>query len=128
MQPFLWSMLSIAAYVGGMIILIRVTPRLILRSYEEGWFMGFAALDILGALLAFGAIVIMLAASNGAVLVKVFDFVLLLGILLVALRLAFFSLRAYIPGAYRVSRIGVAVFSLFLVTASVYYMIQLFVA
>ncbi len=45
MLYFLWVLVSIVAYIAGLTILIKVTPKLISRSFDEGLFVGIAALD-----------------------------------------------------------------------------------
>src|SRR6185312_6777173 len=84
MSYFLWTLGSIVAYVGGLMIILRVTPRLLQRKFDEGLFMGMAALNVLGALLIFSAVVITLAIFSGALAVRVLDFLLLLGVLILA--------------------------------------------
>jgi hypothetical protein len=129
MSNVLWILLAIIAYIGGLAVMLRMTPMLLARSFDEGLFMAIAAADILGAILSFGAVVAMYAVFNAAVLVKIVDFVLLVGILFVTGRLALFCLRPrFIAGTNRVSRVLAGAFCLCLTIASVYYMVQLFVA
>ncbi|MBV8822325.1 MAG: hypothetical protein JO123_06000, partial [Ktedonobacteraceae bacterium] len=58
MQGLLWTLISIVIYIGGLVIIARMTPMMPSHAFDEGVFMGLAALAILGALLAFGAIVV----------------------------------------------------------------------
>ncbi|GCF11470.1 hypothetical protein [Dictyobacter arantiisoli] len=129
MSNFLWVLLSIIAYIAGLYIMLKTTPMLLARSYDEGLFMAIAAADILGAILAFGGIVIMYAIFNANVVIRVIDFLLLIGVLLITARLAMFCLRPrYIQGTNKISRILSGIYCIFLAVASVYYMIQLIVS
>ncbi len=127
MQSFLWILLSIIAYVGGLIIIMRMTPRLLLHTFDEMFFMGAAALDILGALLAFGAIVLTFSLFNGAFPIRVLNFLLLLGILVVTARTALYCIRPR-AGASAVSRALTGGYGFFLAAASVFYIVQIFVS
>ncbi len=127
MSNILWILFSIIAYVGGLVILWRTTPQVLVRSYDEGMFMVIAAIDIIGAILAFAAAVVIYALTPApTVAEKVVDAILLLGILLVSLRLAFFSFR---PSPYlhanRVSSILSGFFCVFLAIASLYYLVSI---
>jgi hypothetical protein len=127
MSYFLWIVGSLIAYIGGLVVILRVTPRLLASSYDEGLFMGIAALDILGALLAFGAVVITFALFNGAIGVRVLDFLFLFGILLVGLRMAWMSYRPRLMArTFYTSRIITGVYCLCLAIAAIYYIIRMF--
>ncbi len=127
MQYVLWVLFSFIAYGAGVYILLRVTPMLLHRQYDEGLFMGIAAMDILGSLLAFGAIVIPLALFNGALAVRILGVLFLIGILFVAARLARRSLQPrIITDTFRSSRIIAGVYSIFLAVAALYYIVQIF--
>lgn len=128
MTYFLWVMGSLVAYIGGLVTIWQVTPRLLGRSYDEGMFMAIAALDIVGALLAFGAVVVTLFLFNGAIGIKILDFILLVGILLLGLRMALFSLRPrLLTNTVRISRIIACIYCLCLALAALYYIIQMFI-
>jgi hypothetical protein len=100
---------------------------LLSRAYDEGLFMGIAALDILGAMLAFGAVVVPLLIFTGALGAKIFDTFLLLGILLLTLRYALRSFRPqFASGTFRLSRILAGCYCLFLAAGAVYYIIAIF--
>jgi hypothetical protein len=119
MQYFLWTLASLVGYVGGLVILTLVTPRLLHLSYDEGLFMGIAALDVVAALLVFGAVAIMYAAYSGNVAVKGLDFFLLLGIIIVTARLSWRCFRSRrFKGVNPVSRILVGVYCLLLCVAA----------
>jgi len=129
MSYVLLALLSIIAYIGGLAVMLKTTPMLLARSYDEGLFMAIAAADILGAILAFGGIIALYAIFNAHIIVKVVDFLLLIGVLLITGRLALFCLRpSYVKGANRLSRVLAGAFCLCLAAAAVYYMIQLFAA
>lgn len=129
MSNVLWVICSIVAYIAGLYIMLRTTPMLLARSYDEGLFMAIAAGDILGAILSFGGIVILYAIFNASTVIKVIDCLLLIGVLLITARLAMFSLRPrYVAGTNKISRILSGIYCICLAVASVYYMIQLFKA
>jgi hypothetical protein len=120
-------LVSIVAYIGGLIALVRVTPLLFSRSYDEGWFTGIAVIDIIGALLAFGAVVVTYSLFSGNFAIKVLDFVFLVVLLIITLRLSFTSFQLRLTdGTFRISRIIAGSYSAFLALASLYYIVQLF--
>src|SRR5690348_14924985 len=126
MSYVLWTLLSLASYVSGLIIVIKVTPKLLARSFDEGIFVGLAIVAIGGALLAFGAVFITYAIFNGAIAIRVFDFLLLAGILIVAVRLTFQCLkRRASSGTFPVSRVLAGAYGLFLVLAAFFCITQL---
>ncbi len=128
MQYVLWVVVSLIAYAAGVYMLLRVTPMLFHRQYDEGFFMGIAALDIFGALLAFGGIIIPLLLFSGGIGIRIFAVLLLLGILFVAIRLTVRSLRPRITtGTFRTSRIIAGIYSIFIGLASLYYLVQVFI-
>ncbi len=127
MSSVLLVLACIVAYMSGLIIIMRMTPLLLARAFDEGLFMVIAAADILGGLLAFGGVIVPLLMFNAPTSVRILDFFLLVGILLVALREALRSLRLEdTGGTFRVSRIIAGTYGLFLAAAAVFYIIQLF--
>ncbi len=127
MSSVLLVLACLVAYISGLIMIMRMTPLLLVRAFDEGLFMVIAAADILGGLLAFGGVVVLLLMFNATISVRVLDFFLLAGILLVALRQALHSLRLDgIMGTFRVSRIIAGTYGLFLAAAAVFYIVQLF--
>lgn len=131
MQFVILSFLSIIAYIVGLVLILRVTPRLLGVAFDEPKFMGLAILDILGAILMFSAVVVTFAIFNGAFPVRVLDFVFLVGILAVSARVAFYSFQPpahILRTSHRVSRVVSAAYGVFLVVASIFYIIQLFTA
>ncbi len=126
MPPAVWTLIGLVAYVCGLVIVITMTPRLVRLRFDEGLFMGIAAADVLGGMLAFAPLAITFALFNGSFGVKVLDFLLLVGIFVVGLRT---SLRSFRPrqagGTFQVSRILAGSYSLLLLAASVYCIVLL---
>jgi len=128
MQYVLWVVVSLIAYVAGVYILLRVTPMLLHRQYDEGFFMGIAALDIVGALLAFGGVIIPLLLFSGSLGIRIFAVLFLLGILFVAARLAIRSLRPRMTAnTFLISRIIAGTYSILLALASLYCLVLIFI-
>jgi hypothetical protein len=127
MQPVVWTLIGLIAYVCGLVIVVTMTPRLWKFRFDELMFMGFAVAVVFGGILAFVPLAITFALFNGSLGVKIFDFLLLVGILVVGLRM---SLRSFRPrfagGTFQVSRILAGSFCLLLLAASVYCIILLF--
>ncbi len=125
----LGTLASLIAYIGGLFIVIKVTPLLLFRQYDEGLFMGIAAADIVGGILAFAAVMVTFALFNGTqnVITKLFDTVLLVGIFLIAVRMSLHSFRPRIvAGTFRVSRVLAGSFCLLLTLAAIYAIALLF--
>jgi len=127
MQPVVWTLIGLVAYVCGLVIVIAITPRLWKFRYDDWKFMGFAVAVVSGGILVFVPLAITFALFNGSVGVKIFDFLLLAGISVVGLGM---SLRSFRPrnagGTFQVSRILSGSFCLLLLAASVYCIILLF--
>jgi hypothetical protein len=127
MTYFLWVVVSVIAYIGGVVIILRVTPRIMMRSFDEGLFMAIAALDIIGALLAFGAVVVTFALFNGAIWIRILDVLLLSGIILVGVRMALLCLNPrFTVKTVKTSRIIAGVYCVCLALAALYYIVQMF--
>ena len=125
----LGTLASLIAYIGGLFIVIKVTPLLLFRQYDEGLFMGIAAAEIVGGFLAFAAVMVTFALLNGTqnVITRVFDTVLLIGIFLIAVRMSLHSFRPRIvAGTFLVSRILAGSFFLLLTLAAIYAIVLLF--
>lgn len=121
MSPVPLTILCIIAYIAGIVVLLRITPQLVKRKYDEGIFMAVAAADVVGGLLVFSAVGITFALYNGTGAVRVFDFFLLAIIFGVALRLAFRCFRPrYRVGIERVSSILAGSYCVLLVAAALY--------
>src|SRR5436305_988546 len=128
MSYVFWTLGCLCAYIGGLVILVKVTPLLLIRRYDEGYFMAIAAADIVGGMLIFGAVAVTFALFSGTFAVRLLDFFLLLGITIVALRMSyssFYSRRAV--KARRLSRIVASVYCLLLGLAALFYLVLLFV-
>ncbi len=138
MPFFLWTLFSLVIYTSGLVIIVRVTPMLLVRRFDEGLFMALAALDLIGGICAFGAIVITLAIFNGEIPIRVMDFLLLLGIVFVAVLMSRRSLRPlrgavrgsrYYSASVQVSQVScvlAGIYCLVLAVAALYYMVLLF--
>lgn len=116
-------------YSAGLVLLVKMMPGLLKRAYDEALFVGVAALAILGAMLTFGSIGITFALFSGTLLVRIFDALLLLILLLITLRTAIGAFRPRYGigvGTYRVSRIMTGGFFLALACAAIYILVLLF--
>jgi hypothetical protein len=123
----LWTLLSIVSYIGGLIVIIKVTPKLSTRPFDEGMFMGMAAVDIIGALLAFGGIVVLLTLFDGSWPIKGLAFVLLVGILIVSARVTLSCLQPrVVDRALPISRVLAGSYGLFLAAAALFCMVKIF--
>src|SRR5258708_32356387 len=93
MMFFLGTLACLLAYAGGLIIGTKITPQLFIRSYDEGLFMGIAAADLVGGILALGAVAFIYGLLNGAVNLSatVRNFLLLTGISSIACPMSFCS-------------------------------------
>jgi hypothetical protein len=127
MQPVVWTIIGLIAYVCGLVILVTMTPRLWKFRYDEWMFMGYAAAVVSGGILVFVPLGVTFALFNGSFGVKIFDFLLLVGIFVIGLGM---SLRSFRPrhagGTFQISRILAGSFCLFLLAASVYCIFLLF--
>ena len=126
MQPFLWTFLCLIAYIGGLVIITRVTPLLFSYEYYEGMFLGVAVADIVGAILAFGALVVTYGLFSGAFGIRVLDFLLLVGIFIVGLRMVRLSMRPREAHAYLSSRVAAGIYCGLLALAAILSLILLF--
>jgi len=114
------------AYAGGLIILVRVTPMLLTRAYDEGLFMVIMAGDVFGGIFVFGAVALTFALFSGNFPVRVLDLFLLVGITIVGLRLSYKSFGSHRAGIHRASRIVAGSYCLLLALAAFYYIVLLF--
>ena len=127
MQLVVWTLIGLIAYVVGLAIVITMTSRLWKFRYDEWRFMGYAVAIVSGGILVFVPLAITFALFNGSLGVKIFDFLLLVGILVVGLRMSLLSFRPRNAiGTFQVSRILAGSFFLLLLAASVYCIILLF--
>ncbi len=126
MPLFLETLLSLVAYIVGLVLILKATPRLLFRSYDEIRFMVLAVLAILGAFLTFGGIVVSLAVWDGNIGIKAVDFILLVLVILITGRMAVSCFRNTKQDVQFVSRYAAGVFCLFLSLSAVYYIVALF--
>lgn len=127
MQPVLLTVIGVIAYICGLLIIITVTPRLLKLNFDEGLFMGIAATDVFGGILAFAPVGITFALFNGTFGIKIVDFLLLVGILIVGLRMSLRSFRPRYPaGTFQVSRMLAGSYCLLLLAAALYAIVLLF--
>jgi hypothetical protein len=127
MQYALLTIVSLLAYIGGLVILLRATPRLCFHSFDEGLFMGIAALAVVGALLALGAFIVTYSLFSGNLPIKVLNFFMLVGVLVVGVRLALASFRPrVVTGTFEASRIMAGGYGVLLVLAALYCIVLLF--
>ena len=128
MLYILWTFVCLCAYVGGVVILVKVTPLLLSRNFDEGYFMAIAAADVFGGMFVFGAVAITFALFSGTFAIRLLDFFLLLGIIIVAFGLSYRCFRS--PRTIKadpVSRVFASGYALFLGLAALFYLVLLFV-
>jgi hypothetical protein len=126
MSSVLWMLACLIGYVAGLIILVKVTPLLLSRFYDEGLFMAIAAGDVFGALFAFGAVALTFALFSGSFGIRVLDFLLLVGIIIVSARLSYMSFYSRRTRANKASRIVAGTYCFLLALAAFYYLVLLF--
>ena len=122
---FWWTIACLIAYIAGLVLLMRVTPLLLVRAYDQGLFMAIAAVDILGGIFAFGAVAVTFALFSGNFGVRVLDFLLLVGIVIVGIRMSIRSFRPSEAKTNRISRIVAGTYCLVLALAALYYLVLL---
>lgn len=124
----------IVAYIVGIFLLVKITPSLVKRAFDDALFIGVAAVAILGAMLDFGAIGVTYAIFNGAnggTGVRLFDALLLVILGIVTLRTAFTSLRPRYDSSFgtnRTSRLMAGSFYLLLTAAAAVVLVLIFVS
>src|SRR5260370_15016065 len=97
MSNLFWTLACLCAYIGGLIILVRVTPLLLIRRYDDGYFMAIAAADVFGGIFVFGAVAVTFALFSGGFALRLLEFFLLFRIVVLALVMSFrsyYSLRS----------------------------------
>ena len=123
----LWTIACLVGYVAGLIILVRVTPLIPVRSYDEGLFMAIMAIDIFGGIFTFGAVAVTFALFSGNFPIRILDFFLLVGILIVGARMSYSSFRPHrLKNTYLASRIVAGAYCLALAVAALFYLVLLF--
>jgi hypothetical protein len=126
MSIVVWTIIALVGYVVGQGILLRVTPRILVHTYDEPVFMAFATAEIFGGLFVFGAVAITIGLYNGSFGIKIVDFLLLLGIVIVCTSILLSNFRAFRPGVVRSSRVATSLYCLLLALAAIYYIVVLF--
>jgi hypothetical protein len=126
MQPLLITLVCLVAYVCGLVIIVKTSPMLLSSPYYEGMFLGIAAADVIGGILAYGAMVVTFYLFNGAFAIRVLDFLLLVGLFIVGLSMARRSMRPRASG-YRFSRIAVSLYCGLLALVALFSIVSLFI-
>jgi hypothetical protein len=126
MQPLVITLVCLVAYVCGLVIIVKTSPMLLSSPYYEGMFLGIAAADVTGGILAYGAMVVTFYLFNGAFAVRVLDFLLLVGLLIVGVYLTRRSLRPR-ASRYRSSQIVVSLYCGLLVLFAIFSIVSLFI-
>jgi hypothetical protein len=128
MSGFLLTVLCLVCYGGGLVALHRVTPLLLKRRFDDVFFMGLAAAIIIGSLLAFAPVGIIFAFFNSTLAVRIFDVILLLGIVIVVARIDYRCFRpGYTMEVVRLSGILAGSFYLLVLGLAVYAIVLMFV-
>src|SRR5260370_7813088 len=78
MQPVVWTVIGLVAYIGGLAIILTMTPRLLKLRFDEGLFMGIAAVDVFGGLLAFAPVGLTFPLFTPPFVISVLHFLFLL--------------------------------------------------
>lgn len=127
MSYVLWTLACLCAYVVGLVILMFVTPLLLSRDYDEGFFMAIAAADVFGGMFVFGSVAFIFALFSGVFAARLLDFFLLLGIVIVAFSLSYRCFRSQNAAQdHPISRFVAGVYCLFLGLAALFYLGLLF--
>lgn len=119
----------LVAYIGGLLLLVKIMPSLVKRAFDDALFIGVAAVAIFGAMLVFGAVGVTFALFSGGIGVRIADALMLIILGVVTLRT---SMNAFRPrydsyqSANRTSRILVGIFFLLLAVAATVVLILLF--
>src|SRR5215831_18208334 len=85
MQLVVWTLIGLIAYICGLVIVLTMTPRLGKFRYDDWMFLGYAVAVVSGGILLFVPLAITFAVFNGTFGVKIFDFLLLVGIFIIGL-------------------------------------------
>jgi hypothetical protein len=127
-----WTLtfISLGGYIVGLVLLFKIAPALIKRSFDDPLFIAQAAVAILGAMLGFSAVGVTYTVFSGDIAVRGFDVILLVILVVATMRL---SLAAFRPrygigiGTNRLSRILAGCFFLSLAIVALYMLVLLFV-
>src|SRR5579884_1208914 len=122
------TFLGLLAYVCGIVMITVITPRILKHQYDELRFMGYAAADIIGGLFVFAPVAVTFGLFNGAFAVRVLDFLLLVGIIILGASMARRSLRPRFPqGTFLVSRMLSGGYAVLLLALACFALILLFI-
>ena len=128
MSGFLLTVLCLVSYGGGLVALHWVTPMLLKRGFDDVFFMGLAAAVIIGSLLVFAPVGITFAFFNSTLAIRIFDGILLLGIVIVVARIAYRCFRpGYTMEVVRLSGILAGSYYLLVLGLAAYAIVLLFV-
>jgi len=130
MQATTLTLLSLIAYIAGLILLFRIAPILVKRSFDDPLFIAVAAVAILGAMLTFGAVGVTYNVFSGNIPIRVLDALLLIVLLIATIRMARSALSPRYGigiGTSRISRILAGSFFIVLTIAALYVLVLLFV-
>ncbi|HKV57569.1 MAG TPA: hypothetical protein VJO32_04785 [Ktedonobacteraceae bacterium] len=128
MSGFLLTVLCLISYGCGLAVLLKVTPMLVKRKFDDVFFMGLAAAVIIGSLLVFAPIGILFSFFNSAFAVRTLDVIMLLGIALVAVRIAYRCFRpSYKMEVIRLSGILTGSYYLLVLVLTAYALVLMFV-
>ncbi len=123
-MQFLWILVSLAAYAAGLFLMSRMAPLIVSHPFDDVVFMSSSIGEVVGGILAFIGILLPFAVFNGNVFVRILDFILLIGLLLISARAAIRSFRT--DKAFRFSRGFVIGFGVLLCAAAVYCLVLIF--
>ena len=128
MSGFLLTLLCLISYGAGLAVLLRVTPMLVKRKFDDVFCMGLAAAVIIGSLLVFAPIAITFSFFNSAFAARALDVILLLGIAVVALRITYRCFRpSYKMEVIRLSGILTGSYYLLVLGLTAYALLLMFV-
>jgi hypothetical protein len=129
MPTLLLIVVSLLAYVAGLVLVLKATPRLLVHHIDEGIFMGAAMVDVLAGILLFTAVatplVVLTADTPQVIGGHILAFLLLVGILLVAGATALRCFR-WSPGSVALSRLLAGLYCLMLLVAALFCMVLMF--
>jgi hypothetical protein len=123
------TLASLVAYIIGLILLMRIAPALIKRSFDETFFIAVAAVAVLGAMLVFAAVGVTYTVFSGSLTVRGLDAFLLLILFIVTIRVSFSTFRPRYGigiGTDRVSRVLTGSFFLLVAIAALCVLVLLF--
>ena len=128
MSGFLLTVLCLLSYACGLFALLKITPMLLKRTFDDVYFMGLAAAIIIGSLLIFAPVGITFSYFNSAFAVRTLDVLFLLGIAVVVARMAYRCFRpAYYMQVIRLSGILAGSYYVLVLILAAYALVLMFV-